>query len=174
MGRVLERGLGIVLPLVVAFAIAAIVLLIIGENPVDILTLMATEAFGSARRFAATLSAATPLLFTAVATAICFRSGVFNVGVDGAFVLGGLAAIFIAFTLPATLGIALIPLAFAAAAVVGAFWLWVPGVLLAKFEADEVVSTLMLNFIAAGISGYLVNGPASVCAIGQQRHSFDP
>ncbi len=81
--------------LLFAFAIAAIVLLTIGENPVEILTLMATEAFGNVRRFAATLSASTPLLFTAVATAICFRSGVFNVGVDGAFVLGGLAAIFL-------------------------------------------------------------------------------
>ena len=105
------------------------------------------------------MSAATPLLFTAVATAICFRSGVFNVGVDGAFVLGGLAAIFIGFTLPAGFGVTLIPLAFGAAALVGAVWLWLPGYLLARFEADEVVSTLMLNFVAAGISGYLVNGP---------------
>ncbi len=159
MGTALERSLGIVLPLLFAFAIAAIVLLTIGENPVEILTLMATEAFGNVRRFAATLSASTPLLFTAVATAICFRSGVFNVGVDGAFVLGGLAAIFVAFTLPASIGVGIIPLAFIAAAGTGGLWLWLPGVILAKYEADEVVSTLMLNFIAAGISGYLVNGP---------------
>lgn len=159
IGRLAEQSLGLVLPLVVAFAIAAVVLLAIGENPVDILTLMATEAFGNSRRLAATLSAATPLLFTAVATAICFRSGVFNVGVDGAFVLGGLAAITVGFGLPATLGVWLIPIAFLAAACVAALWLWVPGMLLARFEADEVVSTLMLNFVAAGISGYLVNGP---------------
>ena len=51
---------------------------------------MLSEGFGSTRRIAATLSSATPLIFTAVATAICFRSGVFNIGIEGAFVLGGL------------------------------------------------------------------------------------
>lgn len=154
-----ERGIGLVLPIMVALVLSGSVLLAIGENPLDIFTLIAAESFGSARRIAATLSATTPLLFTAVATAICFRSGVFNVGVDGAFVVGGLAAIYVGFALPPSLGWALIPLAFAAAALTGAIWLYVPGYLLARFEADEVVSTLMLNFIAAGITGYLVNGP---------------
>lgn len=155
----LDRGLGLVVPLAVAFAIAALVLLAIGENPLAIFALMAEEAFGSTRRLAATLSAATPLLFTAVATAICFRSGAFNVGVEGAFLVGGLAAIFLGFTLPASLGVALIPLCLAFAALVGAIWLYVPGMLLARYAVDEVVSTLMLNFVAAGITGYLVNGP---------------
>ena len=159
IGHLAQRGLGLALPLVVALLLSGVVLLLIGENPFDIFALMAIESFGNARRIAATLSAATPLLFTAVATAICFRSGVFNVGVDGAFLVGGLAAIFVGFSLPASLGMALIPLAFIAAALVSAIWLFVPGYLLAKFEADEVVSTLMLNFIAAGITGYLVNGP---------------
>lgn len=159
MARIAERGIGLTLPLIVALLLSGGVLLAIGENPLDIFALMATESFGNARRIAATLSAATPLLFTAVATAICFRSGVFNVGVEGAFLAGGLAAIFVGFTLPASLGVLLIPAAFAAAAAVGAVWLFVPGYLLARFEADEVVTTLMLNFIAAGVTGYLVNGP---------------
>ena len=54
---------------------------------------------------------------------------------------------------------ALIPLAFAFAALVAALWLYVPGLLLARYSVDEVVSTLMLNFVALGIAGYLVNGP---------------
>lgn len=154
-----EQGIGILMPLAVALIISGLVLLAIGENPVDIFNLIVTESFGNARRFAATLSAATPLLFTAVATAICFRSGVFNVGVEGAFLVGGLAAIFLGFTLPTSWGFALIPVCFAFAAIVGAFWLYIPGVLLAKWEVDEVVSTLMLNFIAVAITGYLINGP---------------
>ncbi len=154
-----ERGFALVFPFIAAIAVSGLALLAIGENPVDVFALMAAEAFGSQRRIAATLSAATPLLFTGVATAICFRSGVFNVGVEGAFVLAGLAAAFIGFTLPAVFGFTLIPLAFAFAALVAAAWLYVPGYLLARYEVDEVVSTLMLNFVAIGIAGYLVNGP---------------
>ena len=69
------------------------------------------------------------------------------------------SAVFVGFSRPAALGWVLIPLAFSAAATVGAIWLFLLGYLLAKFEGDEVVSTLMLNFIAAGVTGYLVNGP---------------
>lgn len=159
ISRMLERGVGLAFPILAAFAISGFVLLAIGENPIEIFHLMAVEAFAGERRIAATLSAATPLIFAGVATAICFRSGVFNVGVDGAFVLGGIAAAFAGFTLPAGLGVLLPVLCLAFAMVVGAFWLFIPGYLLARLEVDEVVSTLMLNFVAAGIAGYLVNGP---------------
>jgi len=153
-----ERGTGFALPVVVALAVSAVVLLAIGENPVTTFGLILSESFGSARRIASTLSAATPLLFTAVATAVCFRAGVFNVGVEGAFLIGGLAAVVAGFSLPADLGWALVPLCLTIAAAFGAAWLWLPGWLLARLEVDEVVSTLMLNFIAAAITATLVNG----------------
>lgn len=155
----LERGTGFAVPIVIALAVSAVVLLSIGESPLDTFSLILSESFGSARRIASTLSAATPLLFTAVATAICFRAGVFNVGVEGAFLIGGLAAVVAGFSLPASLGWALTPVCLAIAAAFGAAWLWLPGWLLARLDVDEVVSTLMLNFIAAAITGYLVNGP---------------
>ena len=154
-----ERGFGLVFPFIVAVLVASIILLAIGEDPVEIFSLMVVESVGTQRRIAASLSAATPLLFTGVATAICFRSGVFNVGVEGAFVIGGLCGAFLGFTLPAAFGPSLILLAFAFAAIVSCAWLMVPGYLLARFEVDEVVSTLMLNFVALGITGYLANGP---------------
>lgn len=157
LGRIAGEAVRVTLPVLIAFGVGAVMLLIIGENPVDIYALMASEAFGSSRRFAATLSAATPLLFTAIATAICFRTGVFNVGVDGAFVVGGLAAATIGFALPAGLGVWLIAIAMLAAAAVSALWLSVPGYLLARLDIDEVVTTLMLNFIALGLTGFLVN-----------------
>ncbi len=147
----------LVLPVLIAFAVGAVVLMIIGENPIEIYALMVGEAFGSERRIAATLSAATPLLFTAVATAICFRTGVFNVGVDGAFVVAGLMAATIGFALPAGLGFWLIAIAMVASAAIGALWLYVPGYLLARLQIDEVVTTLMLNFIALGLTAFLVN-----------------
>ena len=89
-----QKGIGFALPLIVAFLLSGILLVIIGENPVKIYSMLVNESFGSSRRIAATLSASTPLLFTAVATAICFRSGAFNVGVEGAFLIGGLGAVF--------------------------------------------------------------------------------
>ena len=81
----LQKGLGFTLPLIVAFLISAVLLILIGENPIKIYSMLISESFGSSRRIAATLSASTPLLFTAVATAICFRSGAFNVGVEQFF-----------------------------------------------------------------------------------------
>ena len=76
LGALAERTLALVFPFVAALLVSGLVLLAVGENPFDVFALMAREAFGSERRIAATLSAATPLLFTAVATAICFRCGV--------------------------------------------------------------------------------------------------
>ena len=144
----LEKSIGLAFPFIVAIVVSGIVLLMIGENPLDIFSLMLQEALGSSRRTAATLSAATPLLFTAVATAICFRSGVFNVGVDGAFVIAGLAAATIGYGLSESMGFFIVPVATLGAAVVGMSWLYVPGYLLARLQVDEVVSTLMLNFFS--------------------------
>lgn len=155
----LEKGFGFAVPVIIAVLVSSVVLLSIGENPLDTFSLILSESFGSARRFASTLSAATPLLFTAVATALCFRAGVFNVGVEGAFVVAGLASVVAGFSLPADWGWALVPICLFVGAAFGAIWLFVPGWLLARLEVDEVVSTLMLNFVAVGITGYLVNGP---------------
>ena len=154
-----ERGFTLAFPFIAALGVASLVLLGIGKNPLEVFTLMAVEAFGSVNRCAATLSAATPLLFTGVATAVCFRAGVFNVGVEGAFIVGGLAAAFVGFTLPSSFGLLLIPAGFELAVAASTFWLAIPGWLLARYEIEEVVTTLMLNFVALGLTGYLVNGP---------------
>lgn len=146
-------------PLVAAFVVAGLVLLAAGHNPVEVYMLLATEAFGSSRRIAATLSAATPLILTGLATAVAFRAGAFNVGVEGCLFVGGLAAATVGFTfvgLPAAL---LLPLALLAAVVVGSLWMLVPGLLKARLDVDEVVTTLMLNFIAISLTAWLVNGP---------------
>ncbi len=146
-------------PLVAAFAVAALVLLAAGHNPFEVYVLLAAEAFGSSRRIAATLSAATPLILTGLATAVAFRAGAFNVGVEGCIFVGGLAAAYVGFTfagLPAAL---LLPAALAAAVVVGSLWMLVPGLLKARLDVDEVVTTLMLNFIAISLTAWLVNGP---------------
>lgn len=147
------------LPLVLALLLAAIVLLLAGHNPLDVYRLLATESFGSTKRIASTLAAATPLIFTGLATAIAFRTGAFNVGVEGCVNVGGLAAAFVGFTFVSLSGFVLVPAALIAAALVGTLWMVIPGVLKSRLDVDEVVTTLMLNFIAVSLTAYLVNGP---------------
>lgn len=151
-------ALRLLFPFVTALFVAGLILLAVGKNPLDVYWLMAKEAFGSGRRLASTFSAVTPLLFTGVATAVCFRTGIFNIGVEGAFILGGLAGAFVGFSLSGLPPLVHIGLALAAAALVGLVWLLIPGILRARWRVDEVVSCLMLNYVALGITGFLVNG----------------
>lgn len=146
-------------PLAVALVAAAIVLTLAGHNPLEVYRLLAVESFGSSKRIAATLSAATPLILTGLATAIAFRAGAFNVGVEGCVFVGGLAAAYVGFTYVGLPSAILLPAALAASVVIGALWMLVPGLLKAKLDVDEVVTTLMLNFIAVSLTAYLVNGP---------------
>ncbi|WP_260479131.1 ABC transporter permease [Kibdelosporangium aridum] len=107
------------------------------------------EAFGGTDRIAATLAAATPLLFTGLATAIAFRAGVFNVGVEGGFVFGGLIGATVALHAGLLAGLV-------AGALAGLLVSALPGWLKARWNVDEVVTTLMFNFVAAGVTGWLV------------------
>ncbi|MGH7615835.1 MAG: ABC transporter permease [Gemmatimonadaceae bacterium] len=111
-------------------------------------------AFGSG-----TLVRATPLILTGLAVAVAFRAGVFNIGAEGQFVVGAVAATWVALTcgtLPRPLTI---PLVLAAGGVAGGMWAGIASWLRIRFRVLEVISTIMLNFIAAFAVSYLVRGP---------------
>ena len=146
---------GAALPFAVALLAGAVLLLFGGYDPLAVYALLAEQGFGGLDQWAATLSAATPLLFCAVATAVSFRAGIFNLGVEGGFYLGGLAGAVAGFTLTFLPGAVLIPAELGAGALIGGVWLSAPGVLRARFEVDEVVSTLMLNFVAINLTAFL-------------------
>ena len=146
-------------PLLLALVLGGVVLAIAGHNPLEVYRLLLIESFGSTKRVASTLAAATPLIFTGLATAIAFRTGAFNVGVEGCVNVGGLAAAFVGFTFVSLSGFVLLPLAILASMVVGALWMLVPALLKTRLDVDEVVTTLMLNFIAISLAAWLVNGP---------------
>lgn len=146
-------------PFLLALAIGAALLAATGHPPLDVYQLMVSEAFGGERRFAATLTAATPLLLTGLAAAVAFRAGAFNVGAEGCFYLGGLAAAVAGYRLAGVPAVVLIPLALALATLIGAAWMILPATLRARLGVDEVVTTLMLNFIAVSLTSWLVNGP---------------
>ncbi len=158
-GSGLVQSLNAAAPFVFALTTGAAILFVAGFQPLDVYRLMIEEAFGGERRIAATLTAATPLLLTGLAAAIAFRAGIFNVGAEGCFYLGGLVAAVIGYAAPDWPGAVVIPVALGAACLIGGLWLAGPGVLRARLGVDEVVTTLMLNFIAISLTSWLVNGP---------------
>jgi general nucleoside transport system permease protein len=117
-------------------------------------------AFGSWYAFGSgTLVRATPLILTGLAVAIAFRAGVFNIGAEGQFIVGAAAATATALALNGLPAIVLIPLTLAAGAAAGAAWAWIAAVLRTRFHVLEVISTIMLNFVALYLVSYLVRGP---------------
>jgi ABC-type uncharacterized transport system permease subunit len=144
------------IPLAAGLLVGAVALAATGWDPLSVYRLMAREAFGSSAQLQSTLGAATPLLFTGLATAIAFRAGVFNVGVEGSFILGGLTGAWLGADLGAS-GWLLIPICLGAGALGGALWSIPPAVLRAQLGVDEVVTTLMFNFVAASLAGWIVN-----------------
>lgn len=110
---------------------------------------------GSTRAITETLFAATPLIFAGLAVAVGFQAGLFNIGANGQMHMGGMAALWIGFSLTLPMFIH-IPLAIIAAIVVGGFWAAIAGFLKARTGAHEVITTIMLNFIALFFVNYLL------------------
>jgi len=103
---------------------------------------------GSVKAISETLTAATPLILAGLSVALAFRAGLFNIGGEGQMLIGGMFAVFIGFSITGLPFYIHLPLALAAGIVGGAIWGFVPGILKAKTGAHEVITTIMLNFIA--------------------------
>jgi len=155
-----ERLFPAVFSLLLALAIGALLLLASGRNPLEAYGSLLSGAFGSWPRFTETLVRATPFLILAISVSISFRCGVWNIGAEGQLILGAItstwAALIFVDTLPPLL---LLPLTLVAGIVGGALWSGIAGLLKAYFNANEVITTSMLNFIAVYLLAYLVNGP---------------
>jgi simple sugar transport system permease protein len=119
-----------------------------------------TGAFGSGYAVAsATLVRATPLILAGLAVAVAFRAGILNVGAEGQLLAGGAAATAIAVSGSTMLGWATAPVALLAGAGAGALWAGIAALLRRRFGVLEVISTIMLNFVALYATGWLVRGP---------------
>lgn len=106
-----------------------------------------------------TLVRAVPLILTGLGVAIAFRAGVFNIGAEGQLLAGAIAATYVGLQWSTVLGAATLPLALLLGVAAGAAWAGVAALLRARFGILEVISTLMLNFVAADLVSYLVRGP---------------
>lgn len=153
----LDEGAALLAPFAVALLVGGVVLALTGRDALGTYRLLLQQAFGGSIAIANTLVATTPILLAGLATAVAFRAGVFTIGVEGSLYLGAFAAAWVGFTFTGLAGIALAPLAMVAAAAAGALWSAPPAMLRAWLGVDEVVSTLMLNYVAILLTSFLVN-----------------
>ncbi len=143
--------------LVLALAVCAVVVAIVGLNPPQVLALLVKGAFGSQAGIGYTLYYATTFVFTGLAVAVAFHGGLFNIGGEGQATMGGLGCALVALPLGAHLPAALLlPLMVLAAMAGGALWAAVPGALQAWRGSHIVITTIMFNFIASALLAYLL------------------
>jgi len=145
--------LGPFLALVVALAIGSVIILLVDESPLRVFRTLVAGAFGDAEKIAGTLLQTTPILICGVAACVGLRGGMFNVGIEGQLFMGGFAAAWVgfAFALPPVLHmVAALALAVAA----GAAWVAVPAFFRTRYNTNEVVSTILANYIAVLLTSY--------------------
>ena len=155
--RWMDWGLLPAINLGLALVVSAAVLLLIGHDPAQVLGLLLKGAFGSRSGLSYTLYYATTFVFTGLAVAVAFHGGLFNIGGEGQAMMGGLgaglAALAWAHALPAWL---MLPLMVLAAMLFGTVWAAVPAALQAWRGSHIVITTIMFNFIASALMGYLL------------------
>ena len=169
-----DYGLIPLINLVVAFAVAGLVVAIVGESPVRAAVLMVKGAFGSGYNLGFTLFYATNFIFTGLAVAVAFHCGLFNIGGEGQAYIGGLGVALVALWLGDSLPWFVVgPIAVVGAALFGAGWALIPAWLQATRGSHIVITTIMFNFIAAALMSYLlVNTLKPVGAMAVETRTF--
>ncbi|GLK62653.1 ABC transporter permease [Paracoccus kondratievae] len=168
----------IVTPLIslaLAFAISALVILAIGESPVEALKVMVEGALGSSYGWGFTLYYTTNFVFTGLAVMVAYHAGLFNIGGEGQAAMGGLGVTLVVLALPWPHWALALPAAVVGAALFGALWALIPAWLQAKRGSHVVITTIMFNFIAAALLNYvLVNLLRPVGSMDPASANFPP
>jgi ABC-type uncharacterized transport system permease subunit len=148
----------LVVVVVLVFGVGSIAMLLAHVSPIVGFGALFDGAWGTKGEIAETLVQTTNLLFPALGIAIAFRAGLFNIGAEGQLVMGGFAAGWLGaqFPLPGYLAV---PMVLVAGTLAGGAWGAIPGIMRARFKANEVIATLMLNVVAILLTTYLVTGP---------------
>ncbi|MFP3918142.1 ABC transporter permease [Lysinibacillus telephonicus] len=153
-----KRLVNILVPLIsilLGLIIGAIVMAISGFSPVEGYVALWNGIFMDTYTMGETVRQITPYVFAGLAVAFAFRTGLFNIGVEGQLIMGWLAAAYVGFKfdLPTVIHL---PLALIAAAVAGALWAFIPGLLKAKLQVHEVIVTIMMNYTALHVANSLI------------------
>jgi ABC-type uncharacterized transport system permease subunit len=133
----------------------AILMFVTGHNPIEGYFYMFQGGLKNTERIGNTIATATPLIFTGLSVAFAFRTGLFNIGASGQMLFGGFcaSAVGLSFQIPS---IILVPFVVIAGVLGGAAWAFLPGLLKARFNVHEVVSTIMMNWICYWLVYYMI------------------
>ena len=144
-----------VIAIILGLLVGAIVMLMSEHDPIQGYIALWHGIFGSSYSIGETIRQISPYILAGLAVAFAFRTGIFNIGVEGQLIVGWFAAAYVgmAFELPAIIHL---PLALLAAAVAGALWGLVPGILKATLRVHEVIVTIMMNYIALHVVNALI------------------
>lgn len=152
-----DYGLIPLINLAVAFLVAGLVVMLVGENPIRAAVILVDGALGRGQNIAYTLYYATSFIFTGLAVAVAFHCSLFNIGGEGQAYVGGLGVAVVCLAFDSILPWWLVfPLAIVGAALFGAAWAFIPAYFQAKRGSHIVITTIMFNFIAASLMVYLL------------------
>ncbi len=158
------RWLAVAVPvgsILVAAVLGAIIITLSGNDALASYARIGERSMGDVEAWSNTIAAATPLLLTGLAAAAAFKMGLFNIGGQGQYVLGAVAASGTALALDGVTGWVSIPLMILAGMIAGGLWAAIPGFFKVRFGTNEVITTLMLNYVAANVASYLIFGSES-------------
>ena len=156
-----DKAISVMIPVVsvlLALIVGAIIIACLGKNPFKGYSLLFSGALGSSKRLAQTMMSACPLIFTSLAVSFAYKCGVFNLGGEGQFAMGAVAAIIAAQVLPLSgpLGILVLIII---GTIAGALWGLLPGIMKITRGLNELITTIMLNYVAVLFMGYIYTGP---------------
>lgn len=147
----------LILPVIFAFLVGAILIVVSGHNPIEAYGAMFRGALVGKSALYNTLFSSTPIIVTGLAIAVAFKANLFNMGVEGQMYLGAFAAAYVGFTLKGLPPVLHVILCILAAVIVGGLFALIPGVLKGRFNVNEMVVTIMLNYVAILLTDYLTN-----------------
>lgn len=147
------------LAVLAALATGAFLMLAIRADPLLAYKFLFLGAFGNVNGVAEVFVKATPLLLAGLGVAVAFRCGIWNIGAEGQLYVGAVAAAGVGIFLQGPPAYATLPLVILSGFAAGAAYGAIPGLLKVRFGANEIIVTIMLNYVAVFLTGYLVNGP---------------
>ena len=148
------------LSIIIGFAVGALFLVIMGLSVGQAYGKLFQSIFSSIKSISYCIVYATPYIATGLSVAFSFKTGVFNIGAEGQFVVGSMSACVVGILLGGLPAYVLIPLCFLAAALAGALWGTIVGILKTRWGINEVLSMIMFNWIAFFLSNYIAGFPA--------------
>ena len=145
--------------IILALVFGGLAILFTGTNPIEAYAALFQGAFGTAYGLSETLVKATPLILCGLSVALCLKMRLWNIGAEGQYVVGFLAATLIALHFPQFGWPVLLPLMGIAAVLAGGIWAGIAGLLKARLGVNEIITTLLMNWIAILLSQYFAYGP---------------